>query len=167
MSKNTIVDALVQIKVQTGSLACLGCRYEDRCSLLGCAIIRAALDHYTPKSVRYEYDGFYDGKPVYDRAYCMQCDYEFEADDSVWGCDYCPNCGQALGWEALTMGNKSEVKNNVLNLEDGSTETISRGHPGSWCSWWDKPLECVSEHEQEQCGEYGWNCESCIYFCDV
>lgn len=38
-----LMDALQRLKVQTGSLACLGCSYEDQCSLHGCRIIREAV----------------------------------------------------------------------------------------------------------------------------
>ena len=51
-----------------------------------------------PQDVRYESDGYADGKPVYDMAYCPNCDREFEEDDIVWGCKYCPDCGQRLNW---------------------------------------------------------------------
>ena len=43
-------------------------------------------------------------------------------------------------------------------------DEFTQGYPDSWCTWWDKPHECVTEHEQEQCGEYGWTCESCTYW---
>ena len=39
-----IVAALRRLKVETGSLACLGCGYEQSCSVRGCAILRAAAD---------------------------------------------------------------------------------------------------------------------------
>lgn len=37
-----LIKALGQLKVQTGSLACLGCGHEHNCSVHGCAIIREA-----------------------------------------------------------------------------------------------------------------------------
>ena len=37
--------ALRRLKVETGSLACLGCGYEHNCSTHGCAIIRNAVEH--------------------------------------------------------------------------------------------------------------------------
>lgn len=40
----SLVAALRRIKVQTGSLMCLGCRHEHNCSIRGCAIIRDAAD---------------------------------------------------------------------------------------------------------------------------
>lgn len=44
MEVNTIVKLLRKMKIETGSLACLGCGYEHGCSLHGCAILREAAD---------------------------------------------------------------------------------------------------------------------------
>lgn len=52
------------------------------------------------KLVRYEGDGYADGYPVYDMAYCSECNYEFEEGCETWECTYCPNCGQRLKWRA-------------------------------------------------------------------
>ena len=42
MSNEELMRALGRLKVETGSLACLGCGHEHSCSTRGCAIIRAA-----------------------------------------------------------------------------------------------------------------------------
>lgn len=39
-----VIAALRRLRVQTGSLACLGCGYEQSCGIHGCAILRAAAD---------------------------------------------------------------------------------------------------------------------------
>ena len=52
-----------------------------------------------PKMVEYTGDGYADGKMVYDMANCPNCDYEFEESDFIWGCKFCPECGQALKWK--------------------------------------------------------------------
>ena len=44
MNRTELVKALKRLKVQTGSLACLGCGREHNCSAHGCAIIRAAVE---------------------------------------------------------------------------------------------------------------------------
>lgn len=44
MKTNELIKALNHMKVQTGSLMCLGCGYEHSCGLHGCAIIREAAD---------------------------------------------------------------------------------------------------------------------------
>lgn len=39
-----LIQALNRLKVQTGSLACLGCGYEHNCSTKGCRIMREAVE---------------------------------------------------------------------------------------------------------------------------
>ncbi len=40
MSDRELLDSMKRLKVQTGSLACLGCAYENDCGIHGCAILR-------------------------------------------------------------------------------------------------------------------------------
>ena len=44
MEVNEIIAALRRMKVNTGSLMCLGCGHEHNCSVHGCAVIREAAD---------------------------------------------------------------------------------------------------------------------------
>lgn len=44
MKDKELIAALKHLKVETGSLACLGCGYADNCSTHGCAILRVAVD---------------------------------------------------------------------------------------------------------------------------
>ena len=44
MTTNYLLEALARLRVETGSLACLGCGHEHNCSTHGCAILRAAAD---------------------------------------------------------------------------------------------------------------------------
>ena len=39
-----LIQALNRLKVQTGSLACLGCGYEHNCSTKDCRILREAVE---------------------------------------------------------------------------------------------------------------------------
>lgn len=43
MTLDELKRALARLKVETGSLACLGCGYEHSCGVHGCAILNAAL----------------------------------------------------------------------------------------------------------------------------
>lgn len=43
MNTKELIEALGQLKVQTGSLVCLGCGHEHNCGLHGCALIREAV----------------------------------------------------------------------------------------------------------------------------
>lgn len=45
MDYTKTLQALRKLKVQTGSLACLGCGHEHNCSTQGCAILRNVVDH--------------------------------------------------------------------------------------------------------------------------
>lgn len=44
MTNEELIQALDCLKVQTGSLACLGCGYEHNCSTKGCRILREAAE---------------------------------------------------------------------------------------------------------------------------
>ena len=44
MRDRDIVSALKRLKVETGSIVCLGCGYEHNCSTKGCRILREAAD---------------------------------------------------------------------------------------------------------------------------
>lgn len=43
MNRDDLLKSLERLKVETGSLACLGCGREHDCSTKGCAILRAAV----------------------------------------------------------------------------------------------------------------------------
>ena len=58
-----------------------------------------ALKLQHPKLVIYESDGDFDGVPVYDMAYCPNCDTLIMDDEANWEEPYCMKCGQALKWE--------------------------------------------------------------------
>lgn len=44
MKHDELIEALRRLKVETGSLACLGCGHEHNCSTQGCAILREAVE---------------------------------------------------------------------------------------------------------------------------
>lgn len=44
MTKHELIAALKRLKVETGSIVCLGCGYEHNCGTHGCAILRTAVD---------------------------------------------------------------------------------------------------------------------------
>lgn len=43
MNLTELIKALKRLKVETGSLACMGCGLEHNCGIHGCAIIREAI----------------------------------------------------------------------------------------------------------------------------
>ena len=53
MTTNALLEALARLRVETGSLACLGCGHEHNCSTHGCQILREAaaqLEHFTAEN---------------------------------------------------------------------------------------------------------------------
>lgn len=56
MDYTTTLRAVKKLKVQTGSLACVGCGYEHNCSLHGCAILRNAAEHMEAALANYDLD---------------------------------------------------------------------------------------------------------------
>ena len=50
MTNEELIQALDRLKVQTGSLACLGCGYEHNCTTKGCRILREAAEQLCRRS---------------------------------------------------------------------------------------------------------------------
>ena len=50
MRDHELINALRRLKVETGSLACLGCDHEHNCGVHGCAIMREAADRIANQS---------------------------------------------------------------------------------------------------------------------
>ena len=44
MTNPELINALYKLKIQTNSIACLGCGHEHNCGIHGCAIIREAAE---------------------------------------------------------------------------------------------------------------------------
>ena len=52
MKSEELIQALNCLKVQTGSLACLGCGYEHNCTTKGCRILREAVEQLSAPVIR-------------------------------------------------------------------------------------------------------------------
>ena len=50
MRDTDLVNAIRRLKVETGSLACMGCGHEHNCGVSGCAVMRAAADRIANQS---------------------------------------------------------------------------------------------------------------------
>lgn len=55
MDYTKTMQALKWLKVETGSLACLGCEYKDNCSVHGCAILKNAAEHMEAALANYDH----------------------------------------------------------------------------------------------------------------
>ena len=76
-------------------------------------ILQELIELRNPKRLHYEGDGFADGLPVLDIAYCPNCGRRFEVDyDEKF--KNCPDCTQALDW---TMEVLEENEENVKNIK--------------------------------------------------
>lgn len=50
MKDQELVNAIRRLKVETGSLACMGCGHEHNCGVSGCAVMREAADRIANQS---------------------------------------------------------------------------------------------------------------------
>ena len=87
--KRTLLDALRNLKVQTGSLACMSCGHEHNCSTQGCAILRQAelvvklsLVHQCRNCDFYE-------SGLYPRCFNKKSPYAGRTGRPENGCDHC------------------------------------------------------------------------------
>ena len=123
MKTDELIKALGQLKVQTGSLVCLGCRqHEDNCGVHGCALIREAVTQLI------EQNGWINarerlperGVPV---VYCrdckhfnhehMECENEAVSTDYEGGAQYSLNFGLD---DFCSYGESAEVQNNAESV---------------------------------------------------
>lgn len=79
-----LIDALRRMAPETGSLICLGCGYERRCYVHGCAVLRAAVGRLEELTAPQPNDPLtleqlreMDGEPVW-------CESEHRPDGSGW-----------------------------------------------------------------------------------
>ena len=50
MRDSELVSAIRRLKVETGSLACMGCAHEHNCGVSGCEVMREAADRIANQS---------------------------------------------------------------------------------------------------------------------
>lgn len=77
------LEALNCLKVETGSLACLGCGYEHHCSTNGCAILRDAERHLVLAQATQNF------------LQCSNCEY-WSRNDPRCMCDKSPYAGHTV-----------------------------------------------------------------------
>ena len=97
MTTKAILEALARLRVESGSLACLGCGREHNCSTHGCAILRAAADlieRLTAENAKAEAER--DALlGELRKSGCTYCKYATACVDelSVFGQEDCDRCG--------------------------------------------------------------------------
>ena len=112
MTTDKVFAAIKRLRVETGSLTCLGCGHEHNCSTHGCAILRAAADlieRLTAENAKAEAERDALLGQIKARRSCLDCkhfDYcEFD-DATVIDCMNCVTkncpcyqCGNSSRWE--------------------------------------------------------------------
>lgn len=86
MKDQELVNALRRLRVETGSLACMGCGHEHNCGVSGCAIINEAVARITMLD-----ESFGEGSVLKMAAAVLETTPEellqstrFRAGDTVW-----------------------------------------------------------------------------------
>ena len=86
MKDQELVNALRRLRVETGSLACMGCGHEHNCGVSGCAIINEAVARITMLD-----ESFGEGSVLKMAAAVLETTPEellqstrFQAGDTVW-----------------------------------------------------------------------------------
>lgn len=109
------IRALDRLKVETGSLACLGCGYEHNCGVHGCAILRAARERIAnaPADIAPVVHSYWEGyscsqymgtdewgEPKWRDGKFYVCHNHRCRRKTVVKSHYCPNCGAKMDGEA-------------------------------------------------------------------
>lgn len=105
MKRADLIKALDRLKIETGSIVCLGCGYEHNCCTQGCALIRAAVEELSAADVRPVVHGtweFMETENIWSHAelshfyiQCSICKSQFFTDTPKlrFAYEYCPCCG--------------------------------------------------------------------------
>ena len=94
MKRADLIKALDRLKIETGSIVCLGCGHEHNCSTQGCALIREAVEELSAADVRPVVRGRWEDKQlgpwgmVY--ATCSACKSRVTLEQR--NRNFCPNC---------------------------------------------------------------------------
>lgn len=110
MKDQELVNALHRLKVETGSLACMGCGHEHSCGVSGCAVMREAADRIANQSthiaaLQQEIEKLRGDLKLHR---CATCDFWRENDprcmngQSQWGGKAVPKDNYCLYWEHHT-----------------------------------------------------------------
>ena len=110
MRDQELVSAIRRLKVETGSLACMGCGHEHNCGVSGCAVMREAADRIANQSTHIAALQQEIEKLRWDLKLhrCATCDFWRENDprcmngQSQWGGKAVPKDNYCLYWEHRT-----------------------------------------------------------------
>lgn len=99
MRDQELVNAIRRLKVETGSLACMGCGHEHNCGVSGCAVMREAADrianqstHVTVLQQEIEKLRGQNRQLMLERNYVMSIIADVRKGGKTWMCQYCAHC---------------------------------------------------------------------------
>ena len=99
MKNEEIVRALRRLKVETGSLVCMGCGREHDCGILGCRIVREAAE-LIARFPAADVAPVVHGRWVYHNfdTICSECRKSaiFDEWEQQAETEFCPNCGARM-----------------------------------------------------------------------
>ncbi len=97
MTTNDLLEALARLRVETGSLACLGCGREHNCSTKGCRILREAADlirQLAAENAKAEAERDALIEQIKERHDCRDCKHNDFCDFDSYTFLDCMNCVQ-------------------------------------------------------------------------
>lgn len=112
MRDSELVSAIRRLKVETGSLACMGCGHEHNCGVSGCAVMREAADRIANQSthiaaLQKEIENLRgqnkqlreaaalvakESAELLERNYVMSIIADIRKAGKTWMCQYCAHC---------------------------------------------------------------------------
>lgn len=99
MRDQELVSAIRRLKVETGSLACMGCGHEHNCGVSGCAVMREAADRIANQSthiaaLQQEIEKLrgQNRQLMLERNYVMSIIADVTKAGKTWMCQYCAHC---------------------------------------------------------------------------
>ena len=112
MRDHELVNAIRRLKVETGSLACMGCGHEHNCGVSGCAVMREAADRIANQSthvaalqqdiekLRGQNEQLRgaaalvakESAELLERNYVMSIVEDVRKAGKTWMCQYCAHC---------------------------------------------------------------------------
>lgn len=99
MRDQELVNAIRRLKVETGSLACMGCGHEHNCGVSGCAVMREAADRIANQSThiaalqqKIEKLRGQNRQLMLERNYVMSIIADVRKGGKTWMCQYCAHC---------------------------------------------------------------------------
>lgn len=112
MRDQELVSAIRRLKVETGSLACMGCGHEHNCGVSGCAVMREAADRIANQNthiaaLQQEIEKLRgqneqlrgaaalvakESAELLERNYVMSIIADIRKAGKTWMCQYCAHC---------------------------------------------------------------------------